>query len=82
VFERQGPFCYIRAFKDYVNFGFWRGMEISRGAGVLQSGGKKMAHVKMTDQREIKDDLFKRWVKEAVRLNLTNGDPTRRPSKP
>jgi hypothetical protein len=23
VFEQNGPFCYIRAFKNHVNFGFW-----------------------------------------------------------
>ena len=22
VFEQNGPFCYVRAFKNYVNFGF------------------------------------------------------------
>lgn len=25
VFEQNGPFCYVRAFKSHVNLGFWRG---------------------------------------------------------
>ena len=78
VFEQNGPFCYIRAFKNHVTFGFWRGVDISSGKGTLESGGKKMAHVKVRSEREIDRGLFKRMVNEAVELNRTNGDPTKR----
>ncbi|HEY6239059.1 MAG TPA: DUF1801 domain-containing protein, partial [Thermoplasmata archaeon] len=36
VFEQNGPFCYIRAYRDHVNFGFWRGAEMVSGRGVLE----------------------------------------------
>jgi hypothetical protein len=78
VFEQNGPFCYIRAFKDDVNLGFWRGVDIQSGNGSLESGGKKMAHVKVRSEDQIKRELFQSWVREAVQLNLTKGDPTSR----
>jgi len=78
VFEQNGPFCYIRAFKNHVNFGFWRGLDIPSGKGKLESGGQKMAHVKIHSEDEIDKELFQKWVKEAIRLNRTKGDPTKR----
>ena len=77
VFEQNGPFCYVRAFKDHVNLGFWRGVDISSGKGVLQSGGQKMAHARIESEDDIKKSLFQSWVKEAIHLNQTKGDPTK-----
>jgi hypothetical protein len=76
VFEQNGPFCYTRAFNDHVNLSFWRGVAIQSGNGLLESGGKKMAHVKVRSEHQIKRELFQRWVREAVELNPTKGDPT------
>ena len=28
VYEENGPFCYIKAFKKQVNLGFWRGAQL------------------------------------------------------
>ena len=33
VYEINGPFAYIKAFKNSVNFGFWRGIDISDPGG-------------------------------------------------
>lgn len=76
VFEQNGPFCYIRAFKDHVNLGFFRGVEISSG-GKLEPSGGMMAHVKIRSEKEIKKSLIQDWVKEAVQLNQMRGDPTK-----
>lgn len=43
------------------------------GKGYLQSGGKKLAHVKKTRPAEIGKDLYQGWVREAPRLNQTEG---------
>lgn len=77
VFDQNGPFCYIRAFKEHVNLGFWRGVDISSGKGALESGGQMMAHIKIKSEKDIKKSLFQDWVKEAVQLNQTRGDPTK-----
>jgi hypothetical protein len=81
VFEINGPFCYISAFKNYVNFGFWRGLEIASANGKLESGGKEMGHVAIAKVGDIDEELFGSWVEEAVRLNIANGDPTKSKGK-
>lgn len=77
VFEQNGPLCYIRAFKNHVNFGFWRGAQIQSGKGILQSGGEKMAHFRILKESDIQRKLFQAWIREAIQLNRTRGDPTR-----
>jgi hypothetical protein len=77
VYEHFGPFAYIKAFKSYVNFGFWRGVEIDGGRGQLLTGGSKMAHLSLRSASDINPAQLVRMVREAVRLNEKLGDPTR-----
>ena len=77
VFEDNGPFCYINAFKNHVNFGFWRGVELLNEAGVLEGSGEKMCHVKVTGLEDIQDEVFGDLAREAVALNRSKGDPTK-----
>ncbi len=77
VFDQNGPFCYVRAHKSHITFGFWRGLDISAGRGILQSSGQKMAHIRITKEGDFQKELFQHWVKEAVHLNETKGDPTK-----
>jgi hypothetical protein len=77
VFEQNGPFAYIRAFKDHVNLGFWRGAALTSGKNMLETSGMKMAHIKIRSESEIPKEKVKEWVKEAVRLNENHGDPTK-----
>ena len=77
VYELNGPFCYMKAFKNSVNFGFWRGIDLDDPKGLLQGSGEKMRHVKLAGIEEIDDEAFAGYVKKAVRLNLEKGDPTK-----
>ena len=77
VYEENGPFCYIKAFKNSVNFGFWRGVDLSDPSGILQGSGEKMRHVKLTGVDEIQREVLQDYVREAVALNLVKGDPTK-----
>ena len=77
VYEETGPFCYIKAFKASVNFGFWRGVDLQDSKGLLQGSGDKMRHVKLTRIDDIDEEMFAEFVRQAVRLNLTKGDPTK-----
>lgn len=77
VYELNGPFCYMKAFKTSINFGFWRGVNISDPKGLLQGDGDKMRHVKITNLEDIDEDAFADFVKQAVRFNLAKGDPTK-----
>ncbi len=77
VYEQDGPFCYVRAFKDSVNFGFWRGAEMKDPDKLLQGSGDKMRHVKLTSLKDVRPPAFAALVRQAVRLNKLKGDPTR-----
>lgn len=77
VYETEGPICYIKAFKNSVNFGFWRGVEIVDPENRLQGSGDKMRHVKLASTDEIDEGLFADFVRQAVQLNLSQGDPTK-----
>jgi hypothetical protein len=77
VYEVNGPFCYMKAFKKAVNFGFWRGAELDDPAGLLQGSGEKMRHVKLSSIADMSSETFADYVRQAVQLNLTKGDPTK-----
>ena len=77
VYEINGPFCYIKAFKNSVNFGFWRGVDIDDPGGLLQGSGEKMRHVKLTSLGDVNEKVFSGFVKQSVGLNLVKGDPTK-----
>jgi hypothetical protein len=77
VYEINGPFAYIKAFKSSVNFGFWRGVDINDPGGLLHGGGEKMRHFKLTSLEDINAPVFSDYVQQAVKMNLTKGDPTR-----
>lgn len=77
VYESGGPFCYIKAFKNAVNFGFWRGVDLEDPGGRLEGSGEKMRHIKVRQLSDIDKKPFAAFVKQAVELNAEKGDPTR-----
>jgi hypothetical protein len=78
VYEHNGPFAYMKVATNHVTFGFWRGAELSDPKGLLETSGSRMAHVKIAAPDEVRATQFAAWVREAVRLNDTKGDPTKR----
>ena len=77
VYENNGPFAYIKAFKNAVNFGFWRGVDLEDPKNLLQGSGEKMRHVKLTGMDQVHPRVFADFVKQALALNLEKGDPTK-----
>ena len=77
VYEINGPFCYMKAFKNSMNFGFWRGIDIDDPKGLLQGSGDKMRHVKLEGVDDVDEETFASFVSQAVKLNLEKGDPTK-----
>ena len=77
VFESNGPFAYIKPAKHHVTFGFWRGAELSDPKAILE-GGDRMKHVKLASAKDIDKAVLTAFVKEAVELNRTRGNPTKR----
>ena len=77
VYEVNGPFAYINAFANHVNFGFWRGADLADKHALLEGSGAKMRHVRLDSADDVRPDAFRELVRNAVRLNRTLGDPTR-----
>lgn len=77
VYELQGPFAYLKAFTSAVNFGFWRGADLTDPDGALEGTGDRMRHVKIRSAEDVDLERFTAWVKEAVALNESKGDPTK-----
>ena len=77
VYELDGPFAYVKAFPRSVTFGLWRGADIAHPAGLLEGDGDRMRHVKITESSQVRPDVFADWVRQAVALNRSNGDPTK-----
>ena len=77
VYSSNGPFAYIKAFKNSVNFGFWPGVDLADPQGILEGSGEKMRHVKLSSLDDIDEQAFSDFIQQAVQLNLSKGDPTK-----
>jgi hypothetical protein len=78
VYELGGPFAYINAFKNHVNFGFWRGAELTDPKGLLKGSGNRMRHVELRSLADIDVATLQVMVRTAVELNSVKGNPTMR----
>jgi hypothetical protein len=78
VYELNGPFAHIKAFRSHVNFGFWRGAELVDPKGFLKGTGARMRHVELRSLADIDAPILQSMVRTAVALNHAKGDPTQR----
>jgi len=76
VWEWNGPMIWMKAAKDHVSLGFWRGAEMDDPGKVLDGEGDRMRHVKIRSVDEIPADAVKDFVRQAVKLNTAKGNPT------
>ena len=77
VWEFNGPFAYIKAAKTHLTLGFWRGVALDEGRGWLNSGGEKMAHMKLRDEADLNQEHLAILIQQAVALNMRLGNPTK-----
>ncbi len=77
VFDSNGPMIWIKAHRQHVNFGFWRGAELTDPEGLLEGEGARMRHVKLTSLKEARRPALAAFVRQAVQLNAAKGDPTK-----
>lgn len=78
VYELNGPFCYIKGFRNQVNFGFWRGDEVADPKELLAKSTDRIKYITLTSIDQIEPTAFREMIKSAVKLNKDHGDPTRR----
>jgi hypothetical protein len=78
VFEDDnGPFCFMKAHKNHVNIGFWRGAVLKDPYNILEGEGTKMRHVKIFQDTKINEEALTSFIKQALKLNEELGDPSR-----
>ena len=76
VYLAHGPVLMIRAEDTRVLLGFWRGQRLRAQEPRLRPGGKyEMATVELGEETTIEDDVVRRLVSDAVRLNEQLGNP-------
>jgi hypothetical protein len=66
--------CVIILYKDYVNLGFPRGIDLPDPEGLLEGTGKRARHVKITDLEQIE-------APEVAALIQASADETPRPDE-
>ena len=81
VYDSDGPAMFMRASRNHVTLGFWRGKELTDPKAILEGDGDRMAHIKVTSSAEIPKTQLVKWIKEAAALNKKLGDPTKRMKK-
>ncbi|KYK31625.1 MAG: hypothetical protein AYK22_02100 [Thermoplasmatales archaeon SG8-52-3] len=75
--DENGPFCFIKAHKNHVNIGFWRGAVMKDPKKLLEGDGVKMRHIKLTQDSIINKKDISDFVKQGLFLNKKLGDPTK-----
>jgi hypothetical protein len=81
VWEENGPMIWLKAYKNYVNVGFWRGVELSDPKGLLEGEGSLMRHVKINSLEDLNKPAIKRFVAQAAKLNRAKGNPTHKANR-
>jgi len=70
-YEHEGMLVAVSAHKAHVNFGFWRGTELSDPDGILEIVGKtKIGNLRLERLTDLPAKrLLVKYLREAVRLN-------------
>jgi hypothetical protein len=69
LFKGERAFVGIMAYKEYVSVIFDRGSELSDPNKILEGKGKQMRHIKIYQERDIKDKNVADFIKESYLLN-------------
>jgi hypothetical protein len=78
VYLADGPVLLIRAEDERVLLGYWRGQRLQKLEPRLRPGGKyEMATAALREGETIGPAVVRKLTREAVRLGVTLGDPTR-----
>ena len=59
-------FCYIGAFKEHVNLGFYYGVDLPDPEGLLEGSGKKLRHVKVEQLSQLEQPALRQLIEASV----------------
>ena len=78
VYEAGGPFAALKAYPRWVTLTFWRGAALDDPSGRLTGDGDRMRHARFASVDDVRATPVADLVRQAVELNRTLGDPTKR----
>jgi hypothetical protein len=64
-------YCYLIAFNDHVNLGFFHGTEIDSD-GILEGTGAKLRHTKIRNLKDLKNPKLKKLILKAINDRKSN----------
>ena len=68
TYETDGNVCYLSAFTEHVNLGFFRGADLGDPDGLLEGTGKKLRHVKSRPGEPLPESAVRTLLREAFEL--------------
>jgi len=69
VYSLNHIVCYLAAAHDHANLGFYRGIELEDPEGLLEGEGKKLRHIKVYRNDEIRRKWYGTLLRQAARLD-------------
>ncbi|HTC91687.1 MAG TPA: DUF1801 domain-containing protein [Bryobacteraceae bacterium] len=66
--RKRGAFCYVAAYSNHVNLGFYLGAELPDPHRVLKGTGKKMRHIRFDSPDEPLPRYLRTHIRSAIEL--------------
>jgi hypothetical protein len=60
-------FCHVVVYSKHVNLGFNRGAELDDPDHVLAGSGKRIRHIKVRQQEDLKNPYVRRFIRAAIK---------------
>ena len=65
---KRGAFCYIAAYTDHVNLGFYLGADLPDPHRALKGTGKKMRHIRFDSPNDLRHRYLRNYIRSAAEL--------------
>jgi hypothetical protein len=69
TYEDEGIVCYIAPLRKHVDLGFYDGVRLRDPDKLLEGHGKKLRHIKIWKENDIRQAEFRELVKEAFAVH-------------
>ena len=63
----RGQLCYVAAFNQYINVGFYKGIDLPDPQKLLEGTGKRMRHVKIRQAADLENPALHDLIQASLR---------------
>jgi hypothetical protein len=71
--RKGGAFCYVAAYANHVNLGFYLGADLPDPHGLLKGTGKKMRHIRFKSPGDLRARFLRVYIRSAIELAGASG---------